>query len=50
MPCASFTMLDSPGGTGDNEVTFPVHGCWDRRNVSVVGVFDCVTECLRSVM
>ena len=46
MPCASFSMLDGPGGTGSDEVRVPVHGCWDRRDVSVVGVFYCVKECM----
>ena len=46
MPCASFSMLDDPCGTGCGEVCFPVHGCWDSRDVGVVGVFDCVKECM----
>ena len=33
-------MLDGPGGTGCDEVRFPVHGGWDNRNVSVTGVCD----------
>ena len=40
-------MLDSPGGTGCDEVRFPIHGCWDSRDV---GVFDCVKKCMRFVM
>ena len=47
MPCALFSMLDSPGGTGCDEVRFPVRGCWDSRDI---GVFDCVKECMRFVM
>jgi hypothetical protein len=47
MPCASFSMLDGPGGTGCDEVRFPVHGGWDSRDV---GVFDCVKDCTRFVM
>ena len=41
MPCASFSMLDGPGGTGSYEVCFPVHSCLGSRDVGVVGVFDC---------
>jgi hypothetical protein len=41
MPCASFLMIDGPGGTGCN---VPVHSCWDSRDV-VAAVFDCVKEC-----
>ena len=47
MPCASFSMLDGAGGTGCDEVRFPVHGCWNSRDVDV---FDCVKECVRFVM
>ena len=47
MPCASFSMLDDPGGTGHNVL---VHGCWDSRDVSVAAVFDCVKECMGFVM
>ena len=43
-------MLGGPGGTGCNEVRFPVHGCWDSRDVGVVGVFDCVKEYMSFVM
>jgi hypothetical protein len=32
--CTTFSMLDNPGGTGCDEVCFPVHGGWDNRNVS----------------
>ena len=38
MPCASFSMLGGPDGTGSDEVRFPVHGGWDSRDVSMVGV------------
>ena len=41
MPCAPFSMLGGPGGTGCDEVCFPVHGGWDSRDVSM---FDCVKE------
>ena len=47
MPCASFSMLDGPGGTGCDNVCFPVHGCWDCRDV---GVFNCDKECMEFVM
>ena len=50
MPCASFSTLDGPGGTGCNEVSFPVHGCLGSRDVGVLGVFDCVKECMGFVM
>ena len=50
MPCASFLMLDGPGGTGYDEVRVPVNGCWDSRDVIVAGVFDCVKECMGFVM
>ena len=30
MPCASFSMLDGPGGTGCD---VPVRGCWVSRDV-----------------
>ena len=40
----------SPSGTGCDEVRFHVHGCWDSRDVSVLGVFDCVKECMSFVM
>ena len=43
MPCASFSMLRGPGGTGCN---VPVHSCWDSRDVIVAAVFDCVKECI----
>ena len=33
--------------TGCGKVYFPVHGCWDSRDVDV---FDCVKECMRFVM
>ena len=33
-----------------DEVCFPVHGGWDSRVVSVVGVFDCVKKCMSFVM
>ena len=46
MPCASFSMLDSHGGTGCDEVHFLAHGCQGSRDV---GVFDCVKECMRLV-
>ena len=46
-PCASFSMIDGPGGTGCN---VPVHGCWDSRDVIVAAVYDCVKECMEFVM
>jgi len=33
MPCASFSMLDGPGGTGCD---VPVHGCWVCRDIIIV--------------
>ena len=45
MPCAPLSVLGCPV-----EVCFPVHGGWDSRDVTVVGVFDCVTECMSFVM
>ena len=30
MPCASFSMLDGPGGTGCD---VPVRGCWVSRGL-----------------
>ena len=50
MSCASFSMLDGPGGTDCDEVHFPVHGFWDSRDVRVVVVFDCIKECMRFVI
>ena len=47
MPCASFSMLDGSGGTGYDKFRFPVHGCWDSRDV---GMLDCVKECMRFVI
>ena len=47
MPCASFSMLDCPGGTG---CSVPAHGCWDSRDVIVNVEFDCVRECMGFVM
>ena len=43
-------MFGCPGGTGCNEVRFPVHGDWDNRDISVVGVFDRVKECMSFVL
>ena len=50
MPCASFLMLDGPGGSGSDEASFLVHGRWNSRDVGVVGVFDCVKERMIFVM
>ena len=47
MPCASFSMLDVPSGTGCN---VPVCSCWDGRDVIVAAVIDCVKECMEFVM
>jgi hypothetical protein len=44
------SMLGSPGGTGCDEVCFPVHSGWDSRDVSVGGVCDCVKEYMSFVM
>ena len=38
------SMYGGPGGTGFDEVRFPVHACWDSRDVSVAGLCDCVKE------
>ena len=43
MPCASFSMLDGPRGTGCN---VPVRSCWDDRDVIVASVIDCIKECM----
>ena len=47
MPCESFSMLDSPGGTCCN---VPVHSFSDSRDVIVAAVFDCVKECMGFVV
>ena len=39
-----------PGGTGCDQVRFPVTDDWDSRDVNVAGVFDCVKECVSFVM
>ena len=41
MPCAPLSMLGGPGGTGCDDVLFPIHGGCDSRDVSVAGVCDC---------
>ena len=43
-------MIGGPAETAYNEVCFPVHEGWDSRDVSVIGVFDCIKECMSSVM
>ena len=48
MPSVSFSVLGSLGGTGCDEVRFPLHGGCDSRDVSVAGMCDCVKECLSS--
>ena len=50
MPCAPFSMLGRPGGTGCNEVYFLVHDGWGSRDVSVAGMYDCVKECMSFVV
>ena len=50
MPCAPFSILGGSGGTGCDEVSFPVQGGWGSRVVSVAGVCDCVNECMSFVM
>jgi hypothetical protein len=50
VPCAPFSMLCGSGGTGRDGVSFPVHGGWDSREVSVVGLWDCVKEFMSFVM
>ena len=47
MPCASFSMLHGPGGTGCD---VPVRGCWVSKDVIVTAVYDCVKECMGFVM
>jgi hypothetical protein len=37
------SMLGIRSGTESDEVCFPVHGGWDSRYVSVVGVFAMCT-------
>ena len=39
-----FECFGSAGGTGYDEVCFLVHGCWDSRDVSAVGMCDFVKE------
>ena len=48
--CAPFSMLGGAGGIDCEEVRFLVHGGWGSRNVSVVGMYDCVKECMSFVM
>ena len=50
MPCAPFSVLGGPGGTGCDEVHFSVRSNWDNRDVSVAGVCDCVKEYMSFVM
>ena len=50
VPCAPFSMLGGPSGTGYYEVRFPVHGDWGSRDVSAAGMCDCVKECMSFVM
>ena len=45
--CASFSMLDGPGGT---ECNVTVHSCWDSRDVIVAAVCDFVKDCMEFVM
>jgi hypothetical protein len=28
---------------------FSIHGCWDSRDISVVGVFDYIKECMNNM-
>ena len=44
MPCAPISVFGGPGGTGCDEVRFPVHGSLDSRDISVAGVCDFVKE------
>ena len=50
MPGAPLSMLDGPGSTDCDGVHFLVHGGWDSRDVSVVGMCDCIRECVRFIM
>ena len=50
MPCAPLSILHGPGGTGCDEVHFPVHDGWDGRDVSVAGMCDCFKECTSFVV
>ena len=43
-------MLGGPGGTGWDGIRFPVHGGWESRDVSVVGMCNCIKECMGFVM
>jgi hypothetical protein len=43
-------MLGTTVRTGCYGVSFLVHGCWDSRDVTVVGMCDCVKECMSFVM
>ena len=36
VPCGPFSILGGPGGTGCDEVRFPLHGGWDSRDVKLV--------------
>ena len=40
VPYAPLSMLDGSGGTGCDEVCFPVHGGWKGNDVSMAGVCD----------
>ena len=48
--CVPLSMVGGSGGTGCDEVCFPVHGGWDSRDVIVAAVFDCVKECVQFTM
>jgi hypothetical protein len=37
-------MLGSPGGTGCDDVHFPIHGSWDGSDVRVTGMCVYVKE------
>ena len=34
------------GRTGCEDICFPVHMGWNSRDVSVVGMCDCIKECV----
>ena len=44
------TIFNDPGGTGSDEVCFPVHDNLDSTDISMAGVYNCVKECMSFVM
>ena len=50
MSSAPFSMFGGYGGTVFDGVHFLVHSGWIIRDVSMVGVCDCVKECISFIM